>query len=149
MQKQSTDKTDIYGEQHYKMELLHGDICSEILKAFYGVYTILPSGLDKSFYTNALEIELKSLGLTVEVNKKIPILYKDKNIGELTIDIVVNNLVLVKIDNQKGFIESEQAEQTKNYLKTTTFEVLLLLNFGIELDHKRIFMTNDFKKRNF
>ena len=40
------------------MELLHGDICSTILKAFYGVYTILPSGLDKDFYTNALEIEL-------------------------------------------------------------------------------------------
>ena len=129
------------------MELLHGDICSTILKAFYGVYTILPSGLDKDFYTNALEIELQTLGLTVEVNKNISVLYKDKSIGELTIDIVVNNLVLIKIDNQKGFIEVEQIELTKNYLKLTSFEVLLLLNFGLELDHKRLFMTNDFKKR--
>ena len=129
------------------MELLHGDICSTILKAFYGVYTVLPSGLDKSFYTNALEIELQTLGLKVEVNKNIAVLYKDKSIGELTIDIVVNNLVLVKIDNQKGFIETEQIELTKNYLKLTSFEVLLLLNFGLELDHKRLFMTNDLKKR--
>ena len=131
------------------MELLHGDICSTILKAFYGVYTVLPSGLDKSFYTNALEIELQTLGLTVEVNKKITVLYKDKSIGELTIDIVVNNLVLVKIDNQKGFIETEQIETTKKYLKLTSYEVLLLLNFGLELDHKRLFMTNDFKKRSY
>ena len=129
------------------MELLHGDICSTILKAFYGVCTVLPTGLDKGFYTNALEIELQTLGLTVEVNKNISVLYKDKSIGELTIDIVVNNLVLIKIDNQKGFIEVEQIELTKNYLKLTSFEVLLLLNFGLELDHKRLFMTNDFKKR--
>ena len=109
----------------------------------------MPSGLDKSFYTNALGIELQTLGLTVEVNKKITVLYKDKSIGELTIDIVVNNLVLVKIDNQKGFIETEQIETTKKYLKLTSYEVLLLLNFGLELDHKRLFMTNDFKKRSY
>ena len=60
------------------MELLHGDICSTILKAFYGVYTILPSGLDKDFYTNALEIELQTLGLTVEVNKKFRFYTKTK-----------------------------------------------------------------------
>ena len=65
----------------------------------------------------------------------------------MTIEIVVNNLVLLKIENQKGFIETEQVEATKNYLKLTSFEVLLLLNFGLELDHKRVFMTNDFKMR--
>ena len=129
------------------MELLHGDICSKILKAFYGIYTILPWGLENYYYVNALEIELQNLGLTVEKNKKLPIFYKEKSIGEMTIEIVVNNLVLLKIENQKGFIETEQVEATKNYLKLTSFEVLLLLNFGLELDHKRVFMTNDFKMR--
>ena len=60
------------------MELLHGAICSTILKAFYGVCTVLPTGLDKSFYTNALEIELQTLGLTVEVNKKFRFYTKTK-----------------------------------------------------------------------
>ena len=129
------------------MELLHGDICSAILKAFYSTYTVLPSGLDKSFYANFLIIEMESLGLTVEANKSLSVFYKDKNIGTLTIDIVVNNLVLVKIDNQTGFINEQQLEANKNYLKLTAFEVLLLLNFGLELDHKRLFITNDFKKR--
>jgi hypothetical protein len=31
--------------------------------------------------------------------------------------MVVNNLVLVQTDNQKGFIEAEQVERNKNYLK--------------------------------
>lgn len=131
------------------MELLHGDICSIILKAFYGVYTILPSGLEKEFYKNALAVEMQDMGLTVETNKNIPVLYKEKNIGQLTIDMVVNNLVLVQTDNQKRFIEAEQVERNKNYLKLSDFEVLMLLNFGVELDHKRSFITNDFKKRSY
>ena len=129
------------------MELLHGDICSTVLKAFYGIYTVLPLGLDKSFYTNALLIEMKALGLTVETNKKQSIFYKETIVGELSFDFVINNAVLLKIENQKDFINAEQIEQNKIYLKLTNFEVLLLLNFGIELDHKRIFITNNFKKR--
>ena len=130
------------------MELLLGDICSTILKAFYSTYTVLPFGLDKSFYTNFLIIEMQSLALKVEVNKRHPIFYKDNIIGEFTFDIVVNNSVIIKIDNQKGFIETEQIELSKNYLKLTDFEVLLFLNFGVELEHKRVLLTNDFKKRN-
>ena len=130
------------------MELLHGDICSSILKAFYSTYTVLPFGLDKNFYTNTLAIEMQSLGLKVEVNKRQPIFYRDNIIGELTFDIVVNNSVIIKIENQKSFLDSEQLELSKNYLKLTDFEVLLLLNFGVELEHKRVLLTNDFKKRN-
>ena len=130
------------------MELLHGDICSTILKAFYSTYTVLPFGLDKNFYTNTLAIEMQSLGLKVEVNKRQPIFYRDNIIGELTFDIVVNNSVIIKIENQKSFLDSEQLELSKNYLKLTDFEVLLLLNFGVDLEHKRVLLTNDFKKRN-
>ena len=128
------------------MELLHGDISSLILKAFYSTYTILPYGLDKSFYVNTLLLEMKSLGLSIEENKKHKIFHKENLIGEINLDVVVNNLIVLKIDNLKGFIEVEQIDQNKVFLKMTNYEVLLLLNFGIELEHKRIFMTNDFKK---
>jgi hypothetical protein len=60
------------------MELLHGDICAIILKAFYGVYTILPSGLEKEFYKNALAVEMRELGLAVEANKIFPFFIKKK-----------------------------------------------------------------------
>ena len=73
------------------MKLLHGDICSQILKAFYSTYTILPSRLDKSFYVNFLLIEMQSLGLKVESNKKHSVFYKENLIGDINLDIVVNN----------------------------------------------------------
>ena len=47
---------------------------------------------------------MQSLALKVEVNKRQPIFYKENIIGEFTFDIVVNNLVIIKIDNQKGSI---------------------------------------------
>ena len=129
------------------MELLHGDICSTILQGFYSIGNALPYGLEKTFYTNALIIELQTLSLTVKENQKQEIFYKSKPIGDLNLELVVNNLVLIKIDNQKNLIETEQIELSKNYLKLTDFEVLLFLNFGFELEHKRLYLTNDFKKR--
>ena len=129
------------------MELLHGDICSTILQGFYSAGNALPFGLEKYFYTNTLIIELQTLGLTIEENVQQELFYKSKSIGDLNLDLVVNNLVLVKLYNQKQQVETEQIELSKNYLKLTTFEVLLLLNFGLELEHKRLYLTNDFKKR--
>ena len=130
------------------MELLHGDNCSTILQGFYSVDNALPFGLEKSFYTNALIIELQNLSLKVQENVQQEIFYKQKSIGELTLDLVVNNLILVKLYNQKQQIETEQIELSKNYLKLIEFEVLLLLNFSVELEHKRLFLTNEYKKRN-
>ena len=52
------------------MELLHGDISSTILKAFFTVANALPFGLEKTLYANALNIELQSLGLQTETNKQ-------------------------------------------------------------------------------
>ena len=129
------------------MELLHSDICSTILQGFYSVGNALPYGLEKTFYINALIIELQTLVLTIKENQKQEIFYKSKQIGDLNLELVVNNSVLLKIDTQKQLIETEKVELSKNYLKLTHFEVLLFLNFGIELEHKRLYLTNDFKKR--
>jgi GxxExxY protein len=129
------------------MELLHSDISSTILKGFYTVANALPFGLDKDFYCNALTIELQQLSLKVENNKQQEVKYKDQTIGQFTFDLVVNNLLLVQVSTDKGFIETEQIELSKNYLKLTEFEVLLLLNFGLDADYKRVFLSNNYKNR--
>ena len=129
------------------MELLHGDISSTILKGFYTVANALPYCLDKSFYCNALTIELQGLGLTIENNQQQTVKYKDTVIGQFTFDLVVNNAVVVQVSTDKGFIQTEQIDLAKNFLKLTDFEVLLLVNFGIEGDYKRIFLSNNYKNR--
>jgi GxxExxY protein len=128
------------------MELLHSDISSTILKGFYTIANALPFGLDKSFYCNALTIELQQLGLKIDNNKQQEIKYKDQTIGQLTFDLVANNVVVVKVSADKNFV-ADNIDLAKNYLKLTDFEVLLLLNFGIEAEHKRVFLSNNYKNR--
>ena len=93
-----------------------------------------------------MAIELESLGLKVENEKQFSVLYKEKEIGKLTADLIVNNLVLVKITNFETDIQKQTEIDCKNQLLLTDKEVLLMLNFGMEGKHKRLFLTNDFKK---
>ena len=126
------------------MEYLHADITKIILQGFYTVCNALPFGLDNSIYRNALAIELESLGLKVENEKQFSVLYKDKEVGKFMTDLVVNNSVILKITNFE--IDKQTELVSKNQLLLTDKEVLLMLNFGIEGTHKRLFLTNDFKK---
>lgn len=129
------------------MELLHANVTSTILKDFYAVANDIPFGLDKSFYCNALTIELQQSGLKIDNYKTLDVKYKDNVIGQLTIDLVVNNAVLVKILSEDALISPEKIELSKNYLRLSNFEVLLILNFGIEPEHKRVFLSHDYKNR--
>jgi GxxExxY protein len=129
------------------MEYLHADITKIILQGFYTICNALPFGLDNSFYRNALAIELESLGLKVENEKQFSVLYKDKEVGKLVADLVINNLVLVKITSLETDIDKQAEVISKNQLLLTDKEVLLILNFGIEGQHKRLFLTNNFKKQ--
>ena len=129
------------------MELLHSEISSTILKGFYTIANAIPYGFDKDFYCNALTIELQQLGLQIDNNKQQEVKYKDQTIGQFTFDLVANKLVVMLVSTDKGFIETEQIEASKKYLKVTDFEVLLLLNFGVEADHKRVFLSNNYKNR--
>ena len=103
--------------------------------------------MDKGFYCNALMIELPELGLTIDNDQQQTVKYKDTAIGQFTFDLVVNNAVVVQVSTDKDFIRTEQTDLAKTFLKLTDFEVLLLLNFGIEGDYKRIFLSNDYKNR--
>jgi hypothetical protein len=63
-------------------------------------------------------------------------------IGQLNFDIIINDAVIIKVDTCFDFINNEQQEKSKIYLKLSQYEVLLLLNFGQEADYKRLFLSN-------
>ena len=127
------------------MEFLHADITKIILQGFYTVCNALPYGLENSIYRNALASELVSLSLQVETEKQFPILFKNTEVGKLITDIVVNNLVIIKVTCFETAINKETELVANNQLLLTDKEVLLILNFGIEGNHKRLFLTNNFK----
>jgi len=120
----------------------HSDITSLILKAFFNVYNELGYGFLEKVYENALLIELKDLGLKVEQQVEVKVLYGKHIVGDYIADIVVENLVILEL---KAIEELKPIHEVQlvNYLKATDMEVGLLLNFGKKLQYKRRVLTND------
>jgi GxxExxY protein len=59
-------------------------------------------------------------------------------------DIVVEGLVLIEIKSKSAMTPSDEA-QTMNYLRASTLEVGLLMNFGPKPAFVRRVLTNDRK----
>ena len=125
---------------------LHSEITSILLQAFYTVIKELPNGLNLNVYKNALRIECQFLGLNAVLDKEIEIKYRKETVGKTLIDILIENLVIVKLISDENLIESATFD-VKSQLKLTEFEVALVLNVGMEGQHKRIVYTNDLKVR--
>ena len=127
------------------MEILHGEITEKILNKFYGFKNKLPLELDLYFFKNALEIELLEADLDVQKNSIVDVIYKQKTIGNLTADFIVNEKVVIKLVADVLEISEKNIVEMKNFLRLTKYEVAIILNFGSDGKHKRLMLTNDFK----
>lgn len=124
-------------------EYLHKDLTSQVINAFYKVYNILGYGFLEKVYENALCIELKKAGISVEQQKNIKVYYENKMVEDYFADLLVNQLVIVELKAAEVLCE-EHHTQLLNYLKATDKEVGLLLNFGKIPEVKRkIFMNKN------
>ena len=112
------------------------DITEKITKAYYDVYNTLGYGFLEKVYENAMLIELRGMGLSVEKQKPISVSYHGNEVGEYYADIVVNECVIIELKAAEALCE-EHEYQLINYLKATDIEVGLLLNFGKEPEIKR------------
>ena len=123
----------------------HSEITDKILSAFYTVYNNLGYGFLEKVYENALRIEIENLGFEVIQQKPITVLYANQVVGEYYADLLVDGLVLVEIKAAKTLLDQHEA-QLLNYLKATTYEVGLLLNFGPKQQVKRRAFENSRKE---
>jgi GxxExxY protein len=122
----------------------HADITGKVIGAFFKVYNALGYGFNEKVYVNALAIELRKAGLKVVKQQEIVVYYDGENVGDYRTDIIVNDVVIVELKAARELAEEHEA-QLLNYLKATTVEVGLLLNFGIKAEHKRKVYDNDRK----
>lgn len=126
---------------------LHSEITNTVLKAFYTVLNELPFGLEPDIYKNALKLECEHLGQSVEMDKEMKISYREKIIGSFRVDLMIENQVIVLVSTDED-LDNRHDKQAKNQLKLTDLEVALILNFGVEGDHRRVVLTNDLKRKN-
>jgi GxxExxY protein len=123
---------------------MHTDLTRQIIGAFYVVYNSLGYGFLEKVNENALALELRELGMTVEQQKPITVYYAGQPVGEYSADLVVNDAVIVELKADRQLADQHEA-QLLNYLKATPLEVGLLLNFVPKPEIKRKSHSNSRK----
>ncbi len=121
--------------------MLHEEITSQIIAAFYAVYNKLGYGFLEKVYENALILELRKSGLKVQEQVPIQVCYEGQPIGEYFADLLVEDKVIVEVKAADALAQAHE-NQLLNYLKATRLEVGLVLNFGPEPQFKRKIFTN-------
>jgi GxxExxY protein len=124
--------------------LKHKELTGQIIGAFFKVYGTLGYGFLERVYDNALLIELQGMGLQVANQQPIEVYYQATLVGSYFADLVINGEVVIELKTAEGIVEAHEA-QLLNYLKATSIEVGLLLNFGPKPQFRRKIFSNERK----
>lgn len=122
----------------------HLEVTEKIIKAFYTVYNMLGYGFLEKVYENAVYFELLEMGYKVERQKRVLVYYKEHIVGDYSSDLTVEDVVIFELKTHEKLSEDNE-NQLVNYLKATTIEVGLLLNFGRKPEIRRKIFDNDKK----
>ena len=91
-----------------------------------------------------MTLALTSLDMKVQQQAKILVYFQGQVVGEYFADLLVNDLVLVELKAASRLLIEHEA-QLLNYLRATSYEVGLLLNFGPKPDFRRKVFDNSRK----
>jgi GxxExxY protein len=108
-----------------EQELLTGRIIGRAMK----VHRTLGPGYLESVYLNALALELRRAGHTVECEKEILVRYEGVVVGTFRADMLVDGCILVETKAVRALAPAHEA-QVISYLTATGIDIGLLLNFG-------------------
>jgi GxxExxY protein len=114
----------------------HDHVTERIIAAFYKVYNTLGWGFLEKVYQGAMEIELRKHGLAVTSFQKIDVFYEGVRVGEYVADLVVEGCVILELKAVETIAPAHEA-QLINYLKATSIDVGLVLNFGPKPQFRR------------
>ena len=86
-------------------------------------------GLKYKVYQKAMQVELRRLNHTAELEYPITVKYKGTIVGEYATDIFVDKKVIVELKVASEYNRKDES-QLLNQLKATGIDVGLLINFG-------------------
>lgn len=108
-------------------------ITEKIIGAAIEVHIALGPGLLESAYQECLFFELKELGLKVEKEISLPIVYKEIKLNHgYRIDLLVENTIVLELKTVEKFTDVHSA-QILTYLKLGNYPLGLLINFNTKL----------------
>ena len=109
--------------------MIENEISKKIIGCAIEVHKQLGPGLLESAYQECLYYELKQLGLKVQKEKPMPIVYKEVKLNHgYRIDLLVEEKVVIEIKTVEAFNDVHTA-QVLTYLRLGKYKLGLLFNF--------------------
>lgn len=121
--------------------LLHQELSSQIISAFYEVYNTMVRGLLEGCYQNALYVELQERGIPVDREVPFGVRYKERIVGQYRVDLLVDRKVIVECKTADT-LHAQHESQMLHYLKATNTELGLLMYFGSKPLFRRFVHTS-------
>jgi GxxExxY protein len=107
------------------------EITEKIIKCAMDVHTVLGPGLLENAYKECLFYKLCQVGLYVEKEKPLPLVFDGINLDcGYRIDLLVENNIVIELKSVKK-IEDIHLSQILTYMKLGKFKVGLLMNFNV------------------
>ena len=132
-------------------KILHKELSYILQGCLFDIRKQYGSGHKETVYKNLLAERLKLKGLSIEIEKIIPI-YSDQSgqmVGNYRSDLVLEKKIIIELKASK-FTTRQDEEQILYYLRNTVYEIGYLINFGMpKLAIRRLIYTNDCKIRGF
>jgi len=126
-------------------KLIHADLTERIIGVYHDAHYEFGDGFLEKLGQRAMVIALMDAGLRVSEGVRFEVCFRGHRIGDFFPDIVVNDLVLVEVKSCPA-LEPRHRAQVINYLRASTLEVGLLLNFGPKREFERLVYANERKR---
>lgn len=110
-------------------ELLHQELTSQLIGAYYTVYNRMGATYPEHILENAMMLVLRRAGVDCTRQEEHKIIYKDRLVGVQRLDIFAAKEVVVELKVAER-IEPIHLAQLLSYVKTVGGEVGLLFRFG-------------------
>ncbi len=112
--------------------MTENELSKIVFEAGLKIHKKLGPGLFESVYEECLFYELNKIGLKVEKQKVLPIIYEELKIDNaFRLDMIVENKIILEIKAQE-FINPSHKAQLLTYLKMTDCKLGMLINFNEE-----------------
>lgn len=113
--------------------MTENEISGKIIGCAIEVHRELGPGLLESAYEACLFYELVAIGLSVEKQRVLPVIYKSVNLDcGYRLDLIVENKVIVEVKSVAD-IDDIHLAQVMTYLKLSKCKLGLLINFNVDL----------------
>ena len=113
-------------------QITNDPLTQKIIGCAIEVHRQLGPGLLEHIYEEGMVVELEIQGVRYKRQVKLPVLYKEKLIGEYRLDLIVEDAVVVEIKSVERHDPVFEA-QLLTYMRLTNVRVGLLINFNSKL----------------